>query len=113
MAPSAMKYDADEASPSMWYAPGERYAWPPAMVKRCQPSRATSTPKRRIRFNVISMYGFEMSSPCTSTITGSPLGPASSGAAMSTAVRNWLDTVPFTRTGRRASGLPRPMRSGG
>ncbi|CFO06386.1 Uncharacterised protein [Bordetella pertussis] len=42
-----------------------------------------------------------------------PLRRASTGAAISKAVRNWLDTEPSTRTGPSTRMLPPPMRSGG
>ncbi|MNC90468.1 hypothetical protein D3C83_65690 [compost metagenome] len=64
------------------------------MVNVFQPSRATSMPKRRIMFNVISTYGFETSSPSTLMTVFSPV----SGKAISNPVRNWLDTSPRTPT---------------
>ncbi len=44
------------------------------------------------------MYGFEISSPTTSMVTGRPR-LSTSGSAISSAVRNWLDTSPRTRIG--------------
>jgi hypothetical protein len=45
--------------------------------------------------SVISTYGLEMSSPCTSMRDFL----RKSGNAMSSAVRNWDETSPLTRTG--------------
>ena len=66
IAPAAMKYDADEASPSTTKRPGERRPSGADTWKRRQPSRATTTPKRSSRRKVMSTYGFEISSPATS-----------------------------------------------
>ena len=60
------------------------------------PSRVTSTPKRCIRASVMSMYGREISGPATSI--RSPCAGATSGAAISRPVRNWLETSPRTET---------------
>ena len=55
IAPSAMKYDADDASPSTWIvAAASGSGCRAAMVKRCQPSRCTAMPKRASSFSVIS-----------------------------------------------------------
>ena len=57
-APSATKYDADEASASTWMSPGERYCEPRGSVNAAYGSagsRSTSMPKRASRFSVMSM----------------------------------------------------------
>ena len=46
IAAAAMKYDADDASPSTTKRPGERSCWPAPRRKRCVPSRSTAMPKR-------------------------------------------------------------------
>ena len=62
------------------------------MSKYRQPVRFTSTPKRRITFSVISTYGLEISSPCTSILERLP----ASGSAISSALRNCDETSPRT-----------------
>ena len=42
----------------------------------------------------MSIYGLEISSPITCTVTRRPV----SGSAINKAVRNWLDTSPRTAT---------------
>src|SRR5262245_7673128 len=91
IAPAARKYEADDASPSTWISPGERYG-PAGTVKRDHSVRVAATPKRRIRLSVISTYGFDTSSPSTTIVP-----PPAVGSAMSSAVTYWLDTLPRTR----------------
>ena len=94
-APSARKYEADDASPSTKISRGEVYAAAASMVNVDQPSRATVTPNRAMRFKVISIYGLEINSPMTCIVTLRAICAASNGAAINTAVRNWLDTLPL------------------
>ncbi len=57
-APSATKYDADDASASTWIAPGDQYCEPRGSVKLAYgsaASRSTTMPKRASRFSVMSM----------------------------------------------------------
>jgi hypothetical protein len=54
IAPRAMKYEADDASPSTCTSPGEQYALLAGTTKRCQPSRCTVMPKRASSASVIS-----------------------------------------------------------
>jgi len=60
---------------------------------------------------VIDTYGCEMSSPAT--CTRSPCCGATSGAAISRPVTNWLETLPRTATESRSSRCAGSMRSGG
>ena len=60
----------------------------------------------------MSMYGFEISSPSTST-TILPSFAFTSGSVISNAVRNWLDTSPRTRIGASTEMLAGLIRSGG
>ncbi len=69
-------------------------------------------PKRAISLIVMSMYGFEISSPSTST-TATPLLVRTSGSVISSAVRNWLDTSPRTRIGASTAICAGRIRSGG
>jgi hypothetical protein len=109
MAPAARKYDAPDASPSTFTTSGLRYRLPVGITNRDQLSRTTVTPKRAIRLSVISTYGFEISSPSTSIAVSRPV----IGSAISSAVRNWLDTSPRTRTGPFATMSPPRRCSGG
>src|ERR1700680_5012009 len=86
-APAARKYDADDASPSTTMVPGLTYRACAGLINRLQPSRSTSTPKRRIRFSVISTYGLEINSPVTSSVTLA----AASRSAINQALTDLLD----------------------
>ena len=115
--PAARKYDAAEASPSTWIVPGTRVAAPGRDPER-RPAVAarSSTPKRASRLVVIATYGLEISSPTTSIESAAPRRDASSGSAISSADRNWLDTSPRTATRSGADGAsssPGRIASGG
>ena len=71
--------------------------------------RRTPTPNRAIIASVISIYGLEINSPTTSTVTVR----SSSGKAISKAVRNWLDTSPRTLMRSSTLGVAGKISSGG
>jgi len=71
------------------------------------------TPKRRIIASVISMYGFEMSSPTTSMIAGCPVLAVTIGSAINKPVKNCDEASPRIGIGRSMAIWPPPMVSGG
>ena len=114
IAPAARKYDADDASPSTRSVPGLAIARAGRHANDRHSSRSTATPKRRIRLVVIVDVRLARSARPSTVDAIAARAPCTSGSAISSADRNWLDTSPRIAHRRvRRARAPAPIASGG